>query len=65
MPRPSKSGDDVVVDGVGKIFVAFADYTSARKFQIEANGRKFQGRVVAASFYPLDAFEKGQYTLLS
>ena len=49
--------------GVGKIFVHFSDITSARKFQYEINGRKFDEKVVAASFYPLDKFDKGLYTL--
>lgn len=51
------------VDGVGKIFVHFSDLTGARKFQYETNGRTFEDRVVAASFYPVDKFDKGEYTL--
>ncbi|CAE8614682.1 unnamed protein product, partial [Polarella glacialis] len=43
IPKPSKDG--AYVDGVGKIFVAFTDLTAARKFQMDANGRKFENRV--------------------
>merc|ERR1711953_1566561 len=44
IPKPAKDGS--YVDGVGKIFIFFQDMTGARKFQIDANGRKFENRVV-------------------
>merc|ERR1712125_247256 len=44
IPKPAKDG--AYVDGVGKIFVAFQDLTASRKFQMDANGRKFENRVV-------------------
>merc|ERR1719277_2331698 len=34
----------------------YEDLTAARKFQMDANGRKFENRVVCASFYPIDKF---------
>mmetsp|Transcript_30320 Transcript_30320/g.45682 ORF Transcript_30320/g.45682 Transcript_30320/m.45682 type:complete len:138 (-) Transcript_30320:34-447(-) len=63
IPKPAKDG--TLIDGVGKIFVAFADLTAARKFQMEANGRKFESRVVCAAFYPLDKFNEGKFQLWS
>merc|ERR1719436_2167154 len=61
IPKPAKDGS--YVDGVGKIFIYFQDLTSARKFQLDANGRKFENRVVCAAFYPIDKFQQGKYKL--
>jgi len=61
IPRPSKVGEEV--DGLGKIFVLFQDVTSARKFQADVNGRKFENRAVCAAFYPLDRYLAKKYTL--
>jgi len=63
IPKPAKDGS--FVDGVGKIFVAFMDLTAARKFQMDANGRKFENRVVCAAFYPVEKFNDGKYKLWS
>jgi len=63
IPKPAKDG--TYIDGVGKIFVYFSDLTSARKFQLDANGRKFENRVVCAAFYPVDKFQAGKYKLWS
>merc|ERR1719387_1078035 len=63
IPKPAKDGS--FVDGVGKIFVCFMDVTSARRFQMEANGRRFENRVVCAAFYPRQKFDEGKYTLWS
>lgn len=63
IPKPAKDGS--FVDGVGKIFVAFMDLTAARKFQMDANGRKFESRVVCAAFYPVEKFTDGKYKLWS
>jgi len=63
IPKPAKDGN--YIDGVGKIFVAFSDLTAARKFQMDANGRKFENRVVCAAFYPLEKFNDGKYKLWS
>mmetsp|Transcript_118225 Transcript_118225/g.329725 ORF Transcript_118225/g.329725 Transcript_118225/m.329725 type:complete len:608 (+) Transcript_118225:123-1946(+) len=63
IPKPAKDGS--FVDGVGKIFVSFMDLTAARKFQMDANGRKFENRVVCAAFYPVDKFNDGKYKLWS
>lgn len=63
IPKPAKDGS--YVDGVGKIFVAFQDLTASRKFQMDANGRKFENRVVCAAFYPVEKFQNGKYKLWS
>merc|ERR1712007_389753 len=63
VPKPAKDGQNV--DGVGKIFIAYADLTAARKFQMDANGRKFENRVVCAAFYPAEKFSEGKYKLWS
>merc|ERR1719296_520762 len=63
IPKPAKDGS--FVGGVGKVFIAFVDLTAARKFQMDANGRKFENRVVCASFYPIDKFNEGKYKLWS
>jgi len=63
IPKPAKDGS--FVDGVGKIFIAFQDLTAARKFQMDANGRKFENRVVCAAFYPADKFNEAKYKLWS
>jgi splicing factor U2AF subunit len=63
IPKPAKDGS--FVDGVGKVFVSFADLTAARKFQVDSNGRKFENRVVCAAFYPVERFNEGRYKLWS
>merc|ERR1712110_1190026 len=63
IPKPSKDGQNV--DGVGKVFIAFQDLTAARKYQMDANGRKFENRVVCAAFYPVEKFSEGKYKLWS
>ncbi|EER17487.1 splicing factor u2af large subunit, putative [Perkinsus marinus ATCC 50983] len=62
VPRPSASLTPYA-NGVGKIFVQFADITAARKFQATNNGRKFDDRVMCAAFYPTDRYKMGKYTL--
>ena len=50
--------------GCGKIFVHFSELHAARKFQLNMNGRLFDGvRTVCAAFYPIDRFLQGKFTL--
>merc|ERR1712050_584863 len=63
IPKPAKDGS--FVDGVGKVFISFQDLTAARRFQMDANGRKFENRVVCAAFYPVEKFNDGKYKLWS
>ena len=58
IPRPSKTNHSG--EGVGKVFICFHDITSARRYQYEMNGRKFDERVVCAAFYPSEFFKKGK-----
>ncbi|CAN0542196.1 unnamed protein product, partial [Scytosiphon promiscuus] len=54
VPRPEKGKD---VPGVGEIFVEFEDVDGATKGRKALAGRKFGGKAVKATFYPLDLFE--------
>lgn len=62
IPVPPKDGS--FTPGVGKIFVEFKDVTSARKFQAELNGRRWDQRTCCAAFYPLDRLKSKKYTLM-
>ncbi|CEM27531.1 unnamed protein product [Vitrella brassicaformis CCMP3155] len=63
IPRPPP--DLSYKEGVGKVFLSYADETSSRRAQMMLNGRKFdQKHVVCAAFYPEDKFNEGKYTLL-
>ena len=46
-----------------RIFVEFAETTSARNALCALNGRFFAGRKVEATFYHEDAFLDGEYSL--
>ncbi|KAK1443610.1 RNA-binding protein [Babesia gibsoni] len=63
IPRP---GDDMSYkEGVGKVFLRFREELGARKAQYMLNGRLFdKKRVVCASFFPLERFMQGRYTLI-
>lgn len=78
-PRPIRSGQIACDSGCGKVsiekcnknrrlsrqvFLEYADLTSARKAQLEFNGRSFEGRTVCAAFYPLLPYQLRQYSLL-
>lgn len=43
--------------GVGEIFVEFEDIVGATKGRDALAGRKFSGKAVEATFYPLDLFQ--------
>ncbi|CDJ60345.1 U2 snRNP auxiliary factor or splicing facotr, putative [Eimeria maxima] len=62
IPRPN--ADLSYKPGVGKVFLVYADLTSARRAQYMLNGRRFdQTRVVCAAFFPEQRFKEGHYTL--
>lgn len=63
-PRPIRKGTFHPDSGCGKVFLEYADTTSARKAQLEFNGRLFDNRVVCATFYPSIPFQLKQYSLL-
>ena len=54
VPRPEE-GKEVL--GVGEIFVEFEDIAGATKGRDALAGRKFGGKAVRATFYPLDLFQ--------
>ncbi|KJP85264.1 hypothetical protein AK88_05104 [Plasmodium fragile] len=61
IPKPNK--DLSYTEGVGKIFLHYADETTARKAQYMLNGRLFEKRVVCAAFYSEEKFLAGKYVL--
>ncbi|CAD2100955.1 splicing factor U2AF large subunit, putative [Plasmodium vinckei brucechwatti] len=61
IPKPNI--DLSYTEGVGKIFLHYADETAARKAQYMFNGRLFEKRVVCASFYSEEKFLEGKYVL--
>ncbi|CZU00385.1 splicing factor U2AF large subunit [Plasmodium falciparum NF54] len=61
IPKPNK--DLSYTEGVGKIFLHYADEATARKAQYMFNGRLFEKRVVCAAFYSEEHFLKGKYVL--
>ncbi|CAA7022177.1 unnamed protein product [Microthlaspi erraticum] len=61
IPRPSPDGEPV--QGVGKVFLEYAETESSTRARTGMNGRKFGGNEVVAVFYPEDKFEQGDYSL--
>jgi len=61
IPRGPVSGAHDV--SVGKIFVHFTDVASAARSKQAVTGRRFNGRVVEAYFYPEELFLKKVYNL--
>ncbi|PHJ20149.1 u2 snrnp auxiliary factor or splicing [Cystoisospora suis] len=62
VPKPNE--DLSYREGVGKVFLRYADVTAARKAQLMLNGRRFDSnRIVCAAFFPEDRFAAGRYTL--
>ncbi|WZZ12889.1 hypothetical protein YC2023_105978 [Brassica napus] len=61
IPRPSSNGEPV--QGVGKVFLEYAETESSSRARNGMNGRKFGGNEVVAVFYPEDKFEQADYSL--
>ncbi|CAH8383030.1 unnamed protein product [Eruca vesicaria subsp. sativa] len=61
IPRPSTNGEPV--QGVGKVFLEYAETESSSRARNGMNGRKFGGNEVVAVFYPEDKFEQADYSL--
>ncbi|XP_013611336.1 PREDICTED: splicing factor U2af large subunit A-like isoform X2 [Brassica oleracea var. oleracea] len=61
IPRPSSNGE--TVQGVGKVFLEYAETESSSRARNGMNGRKFGGNEVVAVFYPEDKFEQADYSL--
>jgi len=62
IPRPnSKTGE--ASSAVGKAFVKFSHVVAAKQARFRLSGRKFNRRLVVASFYPEEYFDKGEFNL--
>ncbi|KAF9611478.1 hypothetical protein IFM89_032448 [Coptis chinensis] len=59
IPRPGPNGE--LSPGVGKVFLEYSDTDGAAKARQGLNGRKFDGNVVVAVYYPEDKFSEGDY----
>ncbi|POO02571.1 Nucleotide-binding alpha-beta plait domain containing protein [Trema orientale] len=51
----------ILVPGVGKVFLEYAEVEGASKAREGLNRRKFAGKQVVAVFYPEDKFAEGDY----
>jgi splicing factor U2AF subunit len=60
IPRPDPSG--APRQGVGKVFVEYADTMSSAKAKQALHGRKFGGNAVVATFYREERFHSGDYS---
>ncbi|XP_024987460.1 splicing factor U2af large subunit B-like isoform X1 [Cynara cardunculus var. scolymus] len=59
IPRPNPSGDQV--QGLGKVFLEYADTNGCAKAKDSLGGRKFGGNVVTAVYYPEDKYLEHDY----
>lgn len=62
-PRPSpnfRPGQQLEA-GVGKVFIKFEQEKDATVAKASMRGRRFEGRVVEAKYYPEEQFSKGIY----
>ncbi|XP_024311004.1 splicing factor U2af large subunit B isoform X3 [Brachypodium distachyon] len=59
IPRPHPNG--VPVAGVGKVFLEYADVDGSTNAKAGMHGRRFDGKVVDAVFYPEKKFADGEY----
>ncbi|WOH11827.1 hypothetical protein DCAR_0831321 [Daucus carota subsp. sativus] len=59
IPRPSPSGEPI--EGLGKVFLEYADTTGCSNAREALSGRKFGGNSVIAVYYPEDKFYNGDY----
>ncbi|KAK1378768.1 Splicing factor U2af large subunit [Heracleum sosnowskyi] len=59
IPRPSSSGEQI--EGLGKVFLEYADTSGCSNAREALSGRKFGGNSVIAVYYPEDKFFDGDY----
>nr|XP_043623630.1 splicing factor U2af large subunit A-like isoform X2 [Erigeron canadensis] len=59
IPRPNSNGDEV--QGLGKVFLEYADTNACAKAKDSLGGRKFGGNVVTAVYYPEDKYVENDY----
>jgi splicing factor U2AF subunit len=62
-PRPSRDyrPGQPLEPGVGKVYVKFDNQTDALNGKEAMTGRRFEGRIVDAQFYPDDKFKRGEF----
>lgn len=60
IPRPGADGQ--LDEGVGKVFLTYADTDGSIKARVALDGRKFGGNHVVAVYYPEDKFAQGDYS---
>lgn len=62
-PRPSKNyiPGQPYEPGVGKVYVKFTSISDAQVGKKAMTGRRFEGRVVSAFFYPEDRFNRAEF----
>jgi splicing factor U2AF subunit len=62
-PRPSAGyrAGMTLEPGVGKVYTRFETIEDARVGKEAMTGRRFEGRIVDAQFYPEDKFNKGEF----
>lgn len=61
IPRGGNSAKEL--EGKGQIFVHFADTDSAQRSLKAVAGRRFNGRIVLAAFYPEDLYSQKVYAI--
>mmetsp|Transcript_16802 Transcript_16802/g.18713 ORF Transcript_16802/g.18713 Transcript_16802/m.18713 type:complete len:91 (-) Transcript_16802:25-297(-) len=63
-PRPNQAfrPGQPLEPGVGKVFVRFNNQPDCLKGKIAMSGRRFEGRVVEARYYPEDSYSQGNYS---
>jgi splicing factor U2AF 65 kDa subunit len=61
VPRPARDGVAAAEPGVGKVYVSFATKEQCTAALQALAGRKFAQRIVAASFYAEDRFNRRDF----
>lgn len=61
IPRPDPQG--IAGGAVGKAFVKFSHVVSAKQARFRLSGKRFNRRLVVASFYPEEYFDKDELNL--
>ena len=62
IPRPDLE-TGLTSAAVGKVFVKFSHVVAAKQARYRLSGRRFNRRLVVASFYPEDYFDQGELNL--
>ena len=62
-PRPSKNyiPGQPLEPGVGKVYVKFTSISDAQVGKKAMTGRRFEGRIVHAFFYPEERFNRAEF----